>query len=183
MFSDSSESSSNPPPKIQKKSHHHKKNSSSFESQSENNSDTSNKSNEESENSEEEEENEEESEEKKHNFPVKCSNLTELINAIKNELDNTIDLYCLFSNEIDFIKKTETQKMQLIKDEFDIKDFTLTENSFELIKKYYENILKKVIMKDLSKEEKELLQKLIKKKNKSIKFIFKALLRHNNYEY
>ena len=182
MFSDSSESSSHPPLKNQKKVHHHKKHSSS-ESQSDNNSDTSNKSNEESENNEEEEENEEESEEKKHNFPIKCSNLTELINAIKNELDDTIDLYCLFSNEIDFIKKTETQKTQLIKDEFDIKDFTLTENSFELIKKYYENILKKVIMKDLSKEEKELLQKLIKKKNKSIKLRFKALLRHNNYEY
>ena len=56
--------------------------------------------------------------------------------------------------------------MQLIKDEFDIKDSTLTENSFKLIKKYYKNILKKIIMKDLSKEEKEILQKLIKKKIK-----------------
>ena len=191
-FSESEESSSHHPPKNQKKGHHHHKKSSSSskrESESDSNSDkdneskTSNKSNEESENNEEEEESEEESEEKKHNFPIKCSNLTELINTIKDELDDQIDLSCLFSNEIDFIKKTETQKMQLIKDEFDIKDFTLTENSFELIKKHYENILKKLIMKDLSKEEKELLLKLIKKKNKSIKLRFKALLRHNNYEF
>ena len=189
--SESEESSSQHPPKHQKKGHHQKKNSSSSkdessndsESDKDNESNTTNKSNEESENNEEEEENEEESEEKKHNFPIKCSNLSELINAIKDELDDKIDLSCLFSNEIDFIKKTETQKMQLIKDEFDIKDFTLTENSFELIKKHYENILKKVIMKDLSKEEKELLLKLIKKKNKSIKLRFKALLRHNNYEF
>ena len=181
--SSSEESSSHPPPKNEKKNrNHHKKQSSSSESDN-NSNNSSAKSNEESENNEEEEESEEESEEKKHNFPIKCADLAELINTIKNELDDKIDLSCLFSNEIDFIKKTETQKMQLIKDEFDIKDFTLTENSFELIKKYYENILKKVIMKDLSKEEKETLQKLIKKKNKSIKLRFKALLRHNNYEY
>ena len=181
-------SSSHPASKNQKKGHHHKKNSSS-KNESDNDSDndnesiTSNKSNEENENNEEEEENEEESEDKKHNFPIKCTSLSELINAIKDELDDKIDLSCLFANEIDFIKKTETQKMQLIKEEFDIQDFTLTENSFELIKKHYENILKKVIMKDLSKEEKDLLLKLIKKKNKSIKLRFKALLRHNNYEF
>ena len=109
--------------------------------------------------------------------------MTELINAIKEVLEDKIDISCLFTNDIDFIKKTETQKMQLLKDEFNIKDFTLTENSYELIKTYYENILKKVIMKDLTKEEKDLLLKLIKKKNKSIKLRFKALLRHNNYEY
>ena len=180
--SEESSSSSHPPPKNAKKGHHHNKKHSS--SESDNNTNTTNKSNEESENNEEEEEeSEEESEEKKHNFPIKCSNLTELINTIKEELDDKIDIYCLFSNDIEFIKKTETQKMQLIKDEFDIKDFTLTENSFELIKKYYDNILNKVIMKDLSKEEKKTLLKLIKKKNKSIKLRFKALLRHNNYEY
>ena len=151
--SEESSSSSHPPPKNAKKGHHHHKKHSS--SESENNSNTNNKSNEESENNEEEEESEEESEEKKHNFPIKCSNLAELINTIKEELDDKIDIYCLFSNDIEFIKKTETQKMQLIKDEFDIKDFTLTENSFELIKKYYDNILNKVIMKDLSKEEKK----------------------------
>ena len=140
---------------------------------------------EESENNEEEEEEEEEEseEEKKINFPIKCSNLNELINSIKEALKNKIDLSCLFANDIDFLKKTETQKNQLIKDEFKIKDFTLTENSFEIIKNYYENILKKTIMKDLSKKEKELLLKLIKKKNKSIKLRFGALLRHNNYEY
>ena len=181
-FSESEESSSShPPPKKEKKGHRHKKKNSS--SENDNNSKTSNKSNEESENEEENEESEEESEEKQHNFPIKCSDLAELINTIKGELDDKIDISCLFSNDIDFIKKTETQKMQLIKDEFEIKDFTLTENSFELIKKYYENILNKVIMKDLSKEEKKTLLKLIKKKNKSIRLRFKALLRHNNYEY
>ena len=59
--------------------------------------------------------------------------------------------------------------MQLIKDEFKIKDFNLTEKSYELIKNYYKNILKKTIMKDLSKQEKDLLLKLIKKKNKDSK--------------
>ena len=38
-------------------------------------------------------------------------------------------------------------------------------------------------MKFLTKEEKELLLKLIKKKNKSIRYRFGALLRHFNYEY
>jgi len=165
--------------KKKKKSHHHnkKKESSSEDDDNEK---------EESENNEEEEEEEEEEEseeEKKINFPIKCSNLNELINSIKGALENKIDLSCLFANDIDFLKKTETQKNQLIKDEFKIKDYTLTESSFENIKNYYENILKKTIMKDLSKKEKELLLKLIKKKNKSIKLRFGALLRHNNYEY
>ena len=163
--------------KKKKKSHHNKKKDSS----SENNDNEK----EESENNEEEEEEEEEEseEEKKINFPIKCSSLNELINSIKGALEDKIDLSCLFANDIDFVKKTETQKNQLIKDEFKIKDFTLTENSFEIIKNYYENILKKTIMKDLTKKEKELLLKLIKKKNKSIKLRFGALLRHNNYEY
>ena len=183
--SDSDESSSNSysEKKNQKKSH--KKQSSSSEDKSDNESNTNSESNEENENIEENEseENEDESEESKHNFPIKCSSLKELINTIKEQLENKNYLNCLFSNDIDFNKKTETQKMQLIKDEFEIKDFNLTEHSFELIKKYYENVLKKVIMKDLTKEEKDLLLKLIKKKNKSIKLRFKALLRHNNYEY
>ena len=38
-------------------------------------------------------------------------------------------------------------------------------------------------MKFLTKEEKELLLKLIKKKNKSIRYRFGALLRHFKYEY
>ena len=169
------ESSSNEGGKNQKKNHNKKKNSSSENNENEK---------EESENNEEEEEEEEESEEeKKINFPIKCSSLNELINSIKGALEDKIDLSCLFANDIDFMKKTETQKNQLIKDEFKIKDFTLTESSFEIIKNYYENILKKTIMKDLTKKEKELLLKLIKKKNKSIKLRFGALLRHNNYEY
>ena len=182
--SESEESSSNSEIKNQKKNHH-KKQSSSSEEKSDNESNTNSDSNEENENIEdnESEESDEETEESKHNFPIQCSSLKELINTIKEQLENKIDLSCLFSNDIDFNKKTETEKMQLIKEEFSIKDFTLTENSFELIKKYYENILKKVIMKDLTKEEKDLLLKLIKKKNKSIKLRFKALLRHNNYEY
>ena len=163
--------------KKKKKNHHNKKKESSSE-------DDDNEKEESENNEEEEEEEEEESEEeKKINFPIKCSNLNELINSIKEALKNKIDLSCLFANDIDFLKKTETQKNQLIKDEFKIKDFTLTESSFEIIKNYYENILKKTIMKDLSKKEKELLLKLIKKKNKSIKLRFGALLRHNNYEY
>ena len=179
--SDSEKSSSSSDKKNKKKKN--KKNSSISENQSDenSNSNSSKKSKPESENSDESQD--EEVEEKNHNFPIQCSNLTELINAIKEELDDKIDLYCLFSNDIDFNKKTETQKTQLIKEEFDIKDFTLTENSFELIKKYYDNILKKVIMKDLSKEEKDLLLKLIKKNNKSIKLRFRALLRHNSYEF
>ena len=63
--------------------------------------------------------------------------MTELINAIKEVLEDKIDISCLFTNDIDFIKKTETQKMQVLTDEFNIKDFTLTENSYELIKTYY----------------------------------------------
>ena len=50
----------------------------------------------------------------------------------------------LFIYDIDFVKKTESEKMQLIKDEFNIKDFTLTENSYELILSYYDNVLKKI---------------------------------------
>ena len=172
------ESSSHEGGKKKKKSHHHRKKDSS----SDNNDDNEK---EESENNEEEEEEEEEEseEEKKINFPIKCSSLNELITSIKGALEDKIDLSCLFANDIDFLKKTETQKNQLLKDEFKIKDFTLTESSFEIIKNYYENILKKTIMKDLTKKEKELLLKLIKKKNKSIKLRFGALLRHNNYEY
>ncbi len=181
--SESEESSIQSSHKAKKKTHHHRKHSSSSENLSDSNSSDEEESDNHEEKEEEEEEEEEESEEKKHNFPIKCKNMTELINAIKEVLEDKIDISCLFTNDIDFIKKTETQKMQLLKDEFNIKDFTLTENSYELIKTYYENILKKVIMKDLTKEEKDLLLKLIKKKNKSIKLRFKALLRHNNYEY
>ena len=183
--SSESEESSSHSKKHKKNQHKKQSSSSSSEDKSDNENNSNSNSNEGSDNIEENEseEDEEESEESKHNFPIECSSLKELINAIKEQLENKIDLSCLFSNDIDFNKKTETQKMQLIKDEFGIKDFVLTENSFELIKKYYENILKKVIMKDLSKEEKELLLKLIKKKNKSIKLRFKALLRHNNYDY
>jgi hypothetical protein len=173
--------------KAKKKSRHQKKNSSS-EKESEIENESSNEESEENEEKEEEEdeeeeEEEEESEEKNFSFPMKCKNITELINTIKEVLKDKIGISSLFINDIDFVKKTETQKMQLLKDEFNIKDFTLTENSYELIISYYDNVLKKNIMKDLTKEEKDLLLKLIKKKNKSIRYRFGALLRHNNYEF
>jgi hypothetical protein len=42
--------------------------------------------------------------------------------------------------------------------------------------------MKKIIEKNMTEDEKTLLHKLIKKKNKSIKLRFRALFRHNNYE-
>ena len=72
--------------------------------------------------------------------------------------------------------------MQLLRDEFGIKNFTISEKSYETIKNYYDNIMKKVIEKDMTEEEKSILHKLIKKKNKSVKLRFRALFRHNNYD-
>jgi len=174
--------------------HHHKKRDSSlstpaFSSQSKSN--KSSESNQESnkkekssnsKNSEETEEEEENSEESNNNFPIKCSSLDELIDNIKELLSNKLIPECLFTNDIDFLKKSEAQKTQLLKDEFGIKNFSITEKAYETIKNYYDDIMKKVIEKDMTEEEKTILNKLIKKKNKSIKLRFRALFRHNNYD-
>ena len=132
--------------------------------------------------SKEESEEEENSDENKNNFPIKCSSLEDVIDNIKELFNNKLIVSCLFTNDIDFLKKTETQKTQLLKEEFGIKNFTITENSYEAIKNYYENIMKNVIEKNMTEEEKKLLHKLIKKNNKTIKLRFRALFRHNNYE-
>ena len=132
--------------------------------------------------SKEESEEEENSDEIKNNFPIKCSSLEDVIDNIKELFNNKLIVSCLFTNDIDFLKKTETQKTQLLKEEFGIKNFTITENSYEAIKNYYENIMKNVIEKNMTEEEKKLLHKLIKKNNKTIKLRFRALFRHNNYE-
>ena len=42
--------------------------------------------------------------------------------------------------------------------------------------------MKKIIEKDMTEDEKILLHKLIKKKNKTVYLRFRALLRHNNYD-
>jgi len=109
--SESEESSIQSSHKAKKKTHHHRKHSSSSENLSDSNSSDEEESDNHEEKEEEEEEEEEESEEKKHNFPIKCKNMTELINAIKEVLEDKIDISCLFTNDIDFIKKTETQNL------------------------------------------------------------------------
>ena len=179
--------------KHKKNNHHHKKRDSSLSSLSSSSS-KSNKSSETNKESnkkekesitkktEETEEEEENSEESNNNFPIKCSSLEELIDNIKELLSNKLIPECLFTNDIDFLKKSEAQKTQLLKDEFGIKNFTITEKVYETIKNYYDNIMKKVIEKDMTEEEKTILNKLIKKKNKSVKLRFRALFRHNNYD-
>lgn len=132
--------------------------------------------------SEESEEEEENSEENKNNFPIKCSSLEDLIDNIKELFNNNLVVNCLFTNDIDFLKKTEIQKTKLLKEEFNINNFTITKSVYDAIKVYYEDIMKKIIEKNMTEDEKTLLHKLIKKKNKSIKLRFRALFRHNNYE-
>ena len=132
--------------------------------------------------SSEESEEEDNSEENRNNFPIKCSSLEDVIDNLKELFNNKLVVSCLFTNDIDFLKKTETQKTQLLKEEFGIKNFTITEDSYDNIKNYYENIMKNVIEKNMTEEEKKLLHKLIKKKNKTIKLRFRALFRHNNYD-
>ena len=132
--------------------------------------------------SKESEEYDENSEENKNNFPIKCSSLENLIDNIKVLFANKLVVNYLFTNDIDHMKKTNIQKTQLLKEEFEINNFTITKNAYEKIKNYYEDIMKKIIEKNMTEEEKFLLHKLIKKKNKIIKLRFIALLRHNNYE-
>ena len=164
--------------------HHHKKKESS--SSSENNSDESNSKKKQSESnsnsSEEAEEQEETTEDNKNIFPIKCSSLEEVIDNIKELLGNKLIRSCLFTNDIDFLKKLEPQKAQFLKDTFDINNFVIQESNYEAIKNHYDNIMKKVIEKDMSEDEKNILHKLIKNKNKSVNLRFRALLRHNNYD-
>ena len=166
--------------------HHKKKETSSSSSQESKSSSQSKESDDDDEsntkNSEESEEEEENTEENKNNFPIKCTSLEDLIDNIKELFNNNLVVNCLFTNDIDFLKKTETQKTQLLKEEFNINNFTITKNAYEAIKNYYDDIMKKVIEKNMTEDEKNLLHKLIKKKNKSIKLRFRALFRHNNYE-
>ena len=188
-----SSSHSDPSPKnSQKKNkhhhhhHHHKKKetSSSSESKSDesNSKKKSSESNTENNESEEVEEEEETSSDNKNIFPIKCSSLEEVIDNIKELLRNKLIPSCLFTNDIDFLKKTETQKIQLLQETFDINNFVIKESNYEAIKSYYDNIMKKIIEKDMTEDEKILLHKLIKKKNKTVNLRFRALLRHNNYD-
>ena len=117
----------------------------------------------------------------KNIFPIKCSSLEDVIDNLKQIFNNQLIINCLFTNDIDYLKKTETQKSQLLENEFGIKNFIITENIYETIKTYYENIMKKNIEKDMTENEKSILYKLIKKKNRSIHLRFIALFRHNNY--
>ena len=119
----------------------------------------------------------------KNIFPIKCSSLEDVIDNLKQIFNNQLIINCLFTNDIDYLKKTETQKSQLLENEFGIKNFTITENIYETIKTYYENIMKKNIEKDMTENEKSILYKLIKKKNRSIHLRFIALFRHNNYSH
>ena len=166
--------------------HRHKKKESSSSSESESEESNSKKklteSNTENNSSEEAEEQEETSEDYKNNFPIKCSSLEEVIDNIKELLSNKLIRSCLFTNDIDFLKKLESQKTQFLKDTFDINNFIIQESNYEAIKNYYDNIMKKVIEKDMTEDEKNILHKLIKNKNKSVNLRFRALLRHNNYD-
>ena len=185
--SDTSSESEESSRHVKKSNHrHHKKketsSSSSQESKSSSQSKESDDDESDTKNSEESEEEEENTEENKNNFPIKCTSLEDLIDNIKELFNNNLVVNCLFTNDIDFLKKTETQKTQLLKEEFNINNFTITKNAYEAIKNYYDDIMKKVIEKNMTEDEKTLLHKLIKKKNKSIKLRFRALFRHNNYE-
>ena len=133
-------------------------------------------------NESEEVEEEETSSDNKNIFPIKCSSLEEVIDNIKELLSNKLIPSCLFTNDIDFLKKTESQKTQLLQETFDINNFVIKESNYEAIKSYYDNIMKKIIEKDMTEDEKILLHKLIKKKNKTVNLRFRALLRHNNYD-
>ena len=119
----------------------------------------------------------------KNIFPIKCSSLEDVIDNLKQIFNNQLIINCLFTNDIDYLKKTETKKSQLLENEVGIKNFTITENIYETIKTYYENIMKKNIEKDMTENEKSILYKLIKKKNRSIHLRFIALFRHNNYSH
>ena len=167
-----------------KKSSQHRKKSQSSSTSSEKKSESKSKSRNsksKSINSPSSEENNDE-EEEKIDFPIKCSSLEEVIETIKDISNDDIVLNCLFSNDIDFMKKTENQKIALIKDEFGIKNNTITEENYEYIKSYYDNIMKKVVEKDMTEDEKQYLHKLIKKKNRTLILRFKAILRHKNYD-
>ena len=185
--SDTSSESEESSRHVKKSNHkHHKKKETSSSSSQESKSSSQSKESDDDEsntkNSEESEEEEENTEENKNNFPIKCTSLEDLIDNIKELFNNNLVVNCLFTNDIDFLKKTETQKTQLLKEEFNINNFTITKNVYEAIKNYYDDIMKKVIEKNMTEDEKNLLHKLIKKKNKSIKLRFRALFRHNNYE-
>ena len=172
--------------KHSKKNRHQKKKKESSSS-SESKSDESNSKKRQSEsstgsNSSEEEELEESTENNKNIFPIKCSSLEELIDNIKELLSNKLTRSCLFMNDIDFLKKQESQKTEFLKDTFDINNLVIKERNYEAIKNYYDNIMKKIIEKDMTEDEKNILHRLIKKKNKSVNLRFRALLRHNNYD-
>ena len=132
--------------------------------------------------SSEESEEEENSDENNNSFPIKCDSLDDLIDNLKELLNNKLVLSCLFTNDIDFIKKDSKEKTQFLKDKFEIQNFTITENNYKNIKMYYNKIMENTIEKTMTENEKTLLHKLIKKKNKSIKLRFRALFRHNNYD-
>jgi len=171
--------------KHSKKNRHQKKKKES--SSSESKSDESNSKKRQSEsstgnNSSEEEELEESTENNKNIFPIKCSSLEELIDNIKELLSNKLTRSCLFINDIDFLKKQESQKTEFLKETFDINNLVIKERNYEAIKNYYDNIMKKIIEKDMTEDEKNILHRLIKKKNKSVNLRFRALLRHNNYD-
>ena len=179
-----------------KKSHHRKKRDVSSSSESKRSKSSSkSKNNHSSENSKETSDKESDSkssddskqegsnsEENKNNFPIKCTSLEDVIDNIKELFNNNIVVSCLFTNDIDFLKKTLTEKTKLLKDVFDINNFTITKKNYDSIINYYENIMKKDIEKTMTENEIELIHKLIKKKNKSIRLRFRALLRHNNLE-
>ena len=172
--------------KHSKKNRHQKKKKESSSS-SESKSDESNSKKRQSEsstgsNSSEEEELEESTENNKNIFPIKCSSLEELIDNIKELLSNKLTRSCLFINDIDFLKKQESQKTEFLKETFDINNLVIKERNYEAIKNYYDNIMKKIIEKDMTEDEKNILHRLIKKKNKSVNLRFRALLRHNNYD-
>ena len=168
-----------------KNRHQKKKKESSSSSESKNDESNSKKRQSESStgsNSSEEEELEESTENNKNIFPIKCSSLEELIDNIKELLSNKLTRSCLFINDIDFLKKQESQKTEFLKETFDINNLVIKERNYEAIKNYYDNIMKKIIEKDMTEDEKNILHRLIKKKNKSVNLRFRALLRHNNYD-
>ena len=168
-----------------KNRHQKKKKESSSSSESKNDESNSKKRQSESStgsNSSEEEELEESTENNKNIFPIKCSSLEELIDNIKELLSNKLTRSCLFINDIDFLKKQESQKTEFLKETFDINNLVIKERNYEAIKNYYDNIMKKIIEKDMKENEKNILHRLIKKKNKSVNLRFRALLRHNNYD-
>ena len=193
--SSESEESSKHKKKNKHKHHKNKESSSSLSSENKNSESSSNSKNKNSSQSKDtdgkelnsksrnkSQEEDEKSEGNINNFPIKCTSLEDLIDNIKELFTNDLIVGSLFTNDIDFLRKTETLKIQLLKDEFNIDNFTITKNVYEAIKNYYEDIMKNVIEKNMTEEEKTLLHKLIKKKNKSINLRFRALFRHYNYD-